>query len=140
MTQPNTEIKAGMMEEILRKVLTDHWLAAMICDHENETDKAICSCSRVNLPIMKSVAESAKTWVDHVVDEFHKIASIQPSDDVVSVPTAVSLTDTEVEKIAEWLGWDNLNNIRFVYEHMVNAAMEIVEDRAAIAAMEGGKA
>ena len=55
--------------EIMRKVLTDHWLAAMICDHKNETDKAICSCSRVNLPVMKSVGESAATWVEHVIGE-----------------------------------------------------------------------
>ena len=55
------------MKNPLRKVLTDHYLAGIECDHEAKTDKASCACSMVALPVCPSVGAAVQSWIDHVL-------------------------------------------------------------------------
>ena len=85
------------MEANLRKVLTDHWLAEIHCDHENKTDQARCSCSRVNLPVKNSIGEAASTWVEHVIDCFQKASAYTALQAEIAKPAEVEFTSEDIE-------------------------------------------
>lgn len=52
----------------VRGALKEHYLAAIVCDHEKKNDTPICACSRVHLPTMPTVGKAVDVWVDHVME------------------------------------------------------------------------
>ena len=57
---------AGAWPE-LAEILTDHYLAAMVCDHRDRLDNPQCACSRVHLGWHPSVGAAVQAWVAHVM-------------------------------------------------------------------------
>lgn len=53
----------------LEAILSEHYLAQIVCDHDAGTDQAICNCSQVDLGVYPSVGRAAQSWVDHVMAE-----------------------------------------------------------------------
>lgn len=48
------------------KVLREHWLAGIDCNHEQRTDTARCSCSLIAFPPQTSVGLAVETWIQHI--------------------------------------------------------------------------
>jgi hypothetical protein len=53
----------------LRDVLRGHYLAQVICDHEQGADQPVCACSLVNLGWYGSAGLAVEAWADHVLAE-----------------------------------------------------------------------
>ena len=51
----------------VRRVLKEHFLAGIECDHLAKTDTPSCSCSRVTFPAYRSVGEAVDGWIVHVM-------------------------------------------------------------------------
>jgi len=51
----------------LRRVLQDHYLFQVACDHDRKLDKPICACSRINLGWYSSVGDAVNAWIDHTL-------------------------------------------------------------------------
>ena len=54
----------------LRRVLKDHYLAEVVCDHEGKRDMPRCQCSRIAFGWYPSVGEAVDAWIDHIVRIF----------------------------------------------------------------------
>ncbi len=57
---------ASPEELTLMRLLCEHW-PTIECDHENKMDRAICSCSKINLDWQENVGEAVKSWAEHVL-------------------------------------------------------------------------
>lgn len=64
---PNGERMVSVIE--VRRVLSEHWLAGIACDHETRTDAAACACSQWRSPVVETPRAAAHAWIDHVVDQ-----------------------------------------------------------------------
>ena len=51
----------------LRDRLRQHFLAAIVCDHERGMDNPQCACSRAFLGWHPSVGAAVDAWVEHVL-------------------------------------------------------------------------
>jgi len=58
--------------EQLRRVLREHWLVSVNCDHDKKTDRAQCSCSLVAFPERPSVGAAVSDWIDHVIEQVNR--------------------------------------------------------------------
>lgn len=52
------------------EVLAHHALAEIRCDHEAETDVAVCNCALWASEPMPSVQAAKEAWAEHVWQEF----------------------------------------------------------------------
>lgn len=52
----------------VRSVLREHFLAGIVCDHEERTDAAACNCSQWRSPQVESPVAAAHCWIDHFID------------------------------------------------------------------------
>lgn len=52
----------------IEKVLTDHYLAAIECDHGRGKDLPMCACSQVDLGWQASVGDAVDAYVKHVME------------------------------------------------------------------------
>jgi hypothetical protein len=48
-------------------ILRAHYLAQIICDHEQGADQPVCACSLVNLGWHGSVGLAVEAWTGHVL-------------------------------------------------------------------------
>jgi len=67
---------AGVSEEQIKAVLSEHWLSAIVCHHaispdDENWDYASCACSKVDLGKKPTVGEAVGTWVEHVLALLH---------------------------------------------------------------------
>jgi hypothetical protein len=50
------------------EVLKAHYLAEVVCDHEQGMDQPRCACSLVNLGWHPSVGAAVDAWIEHVME------------------------------------------------------------------------
>lgn len=55
--------------DALAKVLAEHYLVEIVCDHEREADNPRCACSREWLGWHPSVGAAVRAWVSHVLHQ-----------------------------------------------------------------------
>lgn len=53
-------------KSIPTRVLKDHYLVTVECDHERGQDRPVCACSRVDLGWHPSVGHAVEAWTDHL--------------------------------------------------------------------------
>jgi hypothetical protein len=53
----------------LRRVLRDHFVMAIECDHVAKTDRVLCSCSAWRSDPQPSVGAAVDVWIDHVFQQ-----------------------------------------------------------------------
>lgn len=55
--------------ELVAKVLKEHYLSAVQCDHEAKTDLACCWCAVWSSGPRPSIGEAVDAWVGHVLEQ-----------------------------------------------------------------------
>lgn len=55
------------MSEIEEKLLAQHWLFEMRCNHEEKTDTAFCACGQWNSGPQENVGQAALRWAEHAL-------------------------------------------------------------------------
>lgn len=63
-----SSLPADQVEERVRGALREHYLAEVICDHEQKIDNPRCACSLVDLGWHPSVGAAVGAWIDHVME------------------------------------------------------------------------
>ncbi len=62
---------------VVREVLTEHWVTEIRCNHEDKTDTAFCACSEYPGEPANSVSGAVNNWIDHVVKEIERVLEAQ---------------------------------------------------------------
>lgn len=61
--------------EVVAKVLKEHYLTSVICDHDAKTDVACCWCTTWSSGPRPSVGEAVDAWVAHVLESIEAEAT-----------------------------------------------------------------
>lgn len=62
-----------MLDEAkVRKVLQEHWLTHIVCDHEAKTDISVCYCVAWRSNPVSSVGAAINLHVEHVMQELRR--------------------------------------------------------------------
>jgi hypothetical protein len=88
-SQPQQPGEAAPEKVTLRDVLKEHFLFAIECEHETKLDRAVCACSKLQLPQSGSVIGAVEYWINHVMEEAEAALSseAQPPKRDLSIPT-----------------------------------------------------
>ena len=59
-------------KQTMVKVLRDHFLVSVNCDHSTKTNRAQCSCSLVKFHERSSVGAAVDDWIAHVIEQSNR--------------------------------------------------------------------
>jgi hypothetical protein len=67
-----TQLATERSKSIPMRVLKDHYLVTVECDHNTKQDRPICACSLVDLGWHPSVGHAVEAWIDHLAASSRK--------------------------------------------------------------------
>lgn len=65
--QDRATVAARWNRRTIGDVLRGHWLTGIICNHDDKTDVATCSCSLWQCEPMPSVGAAVDAWIEHAL-------------------------------------------------------------------------
>jgi hypothetical protein len=64
-----TSVEMLLTKEEIRKVLKEHWLTAIHCDHKDSTDRPGCYCGVWYCEPQPNVGAAIDKWIEHVLEQ-----------------------------------------------------------------------
>lgn len=58
---------ADRVLNLVKARLGEHWLAGIVCNHEDKTDRATCACSQWRCDEMPSIGAAVDAWIEHAL-------------------------------------------------------------------------
>lgn len=93
----------GLTREQLERLMRDHWLAGIHCDHATKTDKPSCSCSMWNCQPQPSVGEAVERWIEHFMAKVVDLVGVSITPEMMTTWSGVDKSDEADLRRFRWL-------------------------------------